>query len=64
MLPRTGLDDVKNRKIYRDSNSDPSAVQPTTLFRFRSVKLIKGELDMSVTVTQTKVQTLSFLRQR
>jgi hypothetical protein len=28
--PRTGLDDVEKRKFltYRDSNSDPSAVQP------------------------------------
>jgi hypothetical protein len=30
MGPRTGLDDVEreNSSTYRDSNSDPSAVQP------------------------------------
>jgi hypothetical protein len=26
--PRAGLDDVKKRKFSRDSNSDPSVVQP------------------------------------
>jgi hypothetical protein len=26
--PRAGLDDVEKRKFYRDSNSDPSVVQP------------------------------------